>query len=109
MLSVLLPPQQMADKAGDYMVEHGIKFIRQSVPTKVELIEDGTPRRLRVEFKNTETGAVESQEYNTVSVRALLLCWSWLSSLSRSCLPLGGLLTLQHSVWTRSGSKCPGL
>lgn len=58
--------QQMADLAGEWMADHRVKFLRKFVPTKVELIEDGTPRRLKVEYKSTETGEVLSDEFNTV-------------------------------------------
>ena len=37
----------------------------------MELIEkggDGKPQRLRVEYKNNETGQVSSEEFNTVSM-----------------------------------------
>lgn len=59
-------PQQMADKAGDYMEQHKVKFIRHTVPVRVELLEETTPRRLKVEFKNLDTGEVGTEEYNTV-------------------------------------------
>jgi pyruvate/2-oxoglutarate dehydrogenase complex dihydrolipoamide dehydrogenase (E3) component len=29
--------QQLATKVGDYMAEHGVKFIRDSVPTEIKL------------------------------------------------------------------------
>ena len=62
--------QQMAEIAGNWMStsSHKVKFVRKTVPTKVELLEEGPPRRLKVEFKNTETGETGSEEYNTVSV-----------------------------------------
>ena len=66
--------QQMADKAGEYMEGHKVKFVRHTVPIKVELVEEGTPRRLKVEFKNVDTGAVGTEEYNTV--RTLSVCLS---------------------------------
>ena len=49
------------------MLSHKVKFVRKAVPTKVELIEEGPPRRLRVEYKSTETGEISSEEFNTVS------------------------------------------
>lgn len=58
--------QQLAEKIGAYMAQEGVKFIRPAVPTKVELVEDGPPRRLRVEFKLMETGETLSKEFNTV-------------------------------------------
>lgn len=32
----------------------------------MELIEEGPPRKLKVEYKSTETGEVASDEFNTV-------------------------------------------
>ena len=61
------PPQQMADKAGEYMEQHKVRFIRRTVPVRVELVDEATPRRLKVEFKNVDTGEVGTEEYNTVS------------------------------------------
>lgn len=29
--------QQMANKVGDYMKDHGVKFIREAVPTSIRL------------------------------------------------------------------------
>ena len=58
----------MADKAGEYMEDHKVKFIRHAVPVKVELIEKGPPSKLRVEYKNVEGGKNSSEEYNTVSL-----------------------------------------
>lgn len=61
--------QQMAEIAGNWMAtsSHNVKFVRKTVPTKVELVEEGPPRRLKVEYKNTETGETGSEEFNTVS------------------------------------------
>ena len=56
----------MAEQAGEWMANHKVKFIKKCVPTKVELIEEGPPRKLKVEYKNTETGEVLTEEFNTV-------------------------------------------
>ncbi|XP_068714521.1 thioredoxin reductase 1, cytoplasmic-like isoform X3 [Montipora foliosa] len=58
--------QQMAEKIGNDMQNHGVKIKRPAVPTKVELIEEGTPRKLRVFYKLLETGEESSIECNTV-------------------------------------------
>lgn len=58
--------QQMAELAGKWMEDHKVKFIKKHVPTKVELVEEGPPRRLKVEYKSTETGEIASDEFNTV-------------------------------------------
>lgn len=57
--------QQMAEKAGDYMMKQKVKFIRKSVPTKIELISE-TPKRIKVYYKNSETGTEGTEEFNTV-------------------------------------------
>lgn len=60
--------QQMADMAGAYMAEHGVKFFKKFIPTKVELVEEGPPRKLRVEYKNLTTNEIGSEEFNTVLI-----------------------------------------
>ena len=37
-------------------------------PVQVELVEEGPPRRLRVEYKNSTTNEISSEEFNTVLV-----------------------------------------
>ncbi|XP_045221755.1 thioredoxin reductase 1, cytoplasmic isoform X4 [Macaca fascicularis] len=58
--------QDMASKIGEHMEEHGIKFIRQFVPIKIEQIEAGTPGRLRVVAQSTNSEEIIEGEYNTV-------------------------------------------
>jgi thioredoxin reductase (NADPH) len=58
--------QQMAEQVGKYMEGHSVKFMRGFVPTKIELIEEGTPRKLRVHYKEVATGDEKSEEFNTV-------------------------------------------
>ncbi|XP_069592381.1 thioredoxin reductase 3 [Ranitomeya imitator] len=60
--------QEMAERAGSYMETHGVKFIKKFVPTLVEQLEAGTPGRLRVVAKSTESDTVIEDEYNTVLV-----------------------------------------
>ncbi|MBN3325840.1 TRXR3 reductase, partial [Atractosteus spatula] len=60
--------QDMANRAGAYMEEHGVKFIRKFVPIKVEELEKGTPGRLKVTAKSTESEEVIEGEYNTVLI-----------------------------------------
>ncbi|EPY74058.1 thioredoxin reductase 1, cytoplasmic isoform 3 [Camelus ferus] len=57
--------QDMANRIGEHMAEHGVKFIRQFVPIKVEQIEAGTPGRLRVVAKSTNGDTTIEEEYNT--------------------------------------------
>ena len=40
--------RQMSDMIGDYMENEGVKFVRECVPTKIELIEEGKPGRYKV-------------------------------------------------------------
>ncbi|KAI1890469.1 hypothetical protein AGOR_G00154030 [Albula goreensis] len=60
--------QDMANRAGEHMEEHGVKFLRKFVPTKVEELEKGTPGRLKVTAKSTESDEVIEGEYNTVLI-----------------------------------------
>uniref|UniRef100_A0A3B4AP21 thioredoxin-disulfide reductase (NADPH) n=1 Tax=Periophthalmus magnuspinnatus TaxID=409849 RepID=A0A3B4AP21_9GOBI len=60
--------QDMANRAGEYMEEHGVKFIRKCVPVKIEELEAGTPGRLKVTAKSTETDEIIEGEYNTVLI-----------------------------------------
>ncbi|XP_043565881.1 thioredoxin reductase 1, cytoplasmic-like [Chiloscyllium plagiosum] len=58
--------QQMAELIGDYMETHGVKIIRQFVPTKIEQIEAGTPGKLKVTAQSTDGTDQMAEEYNTV-------------------------------------------
>lgn len=58
--------QQMAEKVGEYMKNHRIKFIREAVPTQIEQLEAGTPGKLKVTAKYAKDGQTFSDEYNTV-------------------------------------------
>jgi thioredoxin reductase (NADPH) len=40
--------QQLAEMIGKHMTEHGVKFIRPCVPTKIEKISDGEPGLYKV-------------------------------------------------------------
>uniref|UniRef100_A0A674N9H9 thioredoxin-disulfide reductase (NADPH) n=1 Tax=Takifugu rubripes TaxID=31033 RepID=A0A674N9H9_TAKRU len=60
--------QDMANRAGEYMEEHGVKFLREYVPTKIEELEAGTPGRLKVTAKSTGSEEVIEGEYNTVLI-----------------------------------------
>ncbi|KAL4225826.1 thioredoxin reductase [Mactra antiquata] len=57
--------QQMAEKVGDYMGNHGINFVRPCVPTKIEQINEGKPGLLRVTGQYND-GTPFSDEFNTV-------------------------------------------
>ncbi|XP_043934345.1 thioredoxin reductase 3 [Protopterus annectens] len=60
--------QQMANNAGKYMEENGVKFIKKFVPTKIEQLEAGQPGRLKVTAKSTESEDTIQGEYNTVLI-----------------------------------------
>uniref|UniRef100_A0A671KM43 thioredoxin-disulfide reductase (NADPH) n=1 Tax=Sinocyclocheilus anshuiensis TaxID=1608454 RepID=A0A671KM43_9TELE len=60
--------QDMANRAGDCMETHGVKFLRKFVPTKIEQLEAGTPGRLKVTAKSTESDEIIEGEYNTVLI-----------------------------------------
>jgi len=59
--------QQMANKVGDYMEAHGVKFLKKCVPTKIEKIADGQPGTVRVTAQSETEGEIV-EEYNTVLV-----------------------------------------
>lgn len=56
--------QDMAERIGDYMAAEGVRFFRPCVPTKLELVEQGSPGRVRV-YANAD-GAEIVEEFNTV-------------------------------------------
>ncbi len=56
----------MAEKAGNYMREEGVKFLRPAVPIKIEQLEAGTPGKLRVTAKRVDNNEEIVEEYNTV-------------------------------------------
>ncbi|KFV74912.1 Thioredoxin reductase 1, cytoplasmic, partial [Dryobates pubescens] len=55
--------QDIANKIGEYMEEHGVKFIREFVPIK---IEEGAPGILKVTAKSAKGNEIVEGEYNTV-------------------------------------------
>lgn len=55
--------QQIADVIGGHMGEHGVRFVRPAVPTRIEKQADG---KLKVTWVNSETGAEASELYDTV-------------------------------------------
>lgn len=57
--------QQIANKIGDYMEKHGVNFIRECVPTKLELIEEGKPGKIKVTGKYND-GTVFEDIFNSV-------------------------------------------
>jgi len=57
--------QQIANKVGEYMEEHGVNFVRECVPEKMEKIEDGSPGKIKVTGKYND-GTEFSDVFNTV-------------------------------------------
>ena len=53
--------QGMANRLGNYMEKHGMKFIKESVPTKVSKSENG---RLLVQFKDSKNN-IHQDEFDT--------------------------------------------
>ncbi|XP_048865606.1 thioredoxin reductase 1, cytoplasmic-like isoform X2 [Brienomyrus brachyistius] len=58
--------QKMAQKIEEYMVLHGVQFLRPFVPTKIEQIQDGRPGKLRVTAVSTNGKETYEGEFNTV-------------------------------------------
>ncbi len=61
--------QQMASRIGDYMSTIGIKFYHQTIPTRVECLEEGKPGKLRIHYQQTlESGEIKEsyEDCNTV-------------------------------------------
>jgi glutaredoxin len=57
--------QQMANKIGEYMEEHGVNMVRECVPTSIERVEEGSPGKVRVHAKYND-GTDFTDEFNTV-------------------------------------------
>ena len=57
--------QQIANKIGRYMEEHGVNFVRKCVPTSIERLEEGAPGKVKVTAKY-EDGTEYTDEFNTV-------------------------------------------
>ena len=57
--------QQIANKIGDYMESSGINFIRECVPVKLELLEEGKPGKIKVTAKYND-GTEYEDWFNTV-------------------------------------------
>ncbi|XP_058422726.1 thioredoxin reductase 3 isoform X2 [Diceros bicornis minor] len=58
--------QEMAEKVGSYMEQHGVKFLRKFVPVMVQQLEKGSPGKLKVVAKSTEGPETIEGVYNTV-------------------------------------------
>lgn len=57
--------QQMSNKIGEYMEQHGVNMIRECVPTGLERVEEGAPGKVRVQGKYND-GTAFTDEFNTV-------------------------------------------
>ena len=61
--------QQMANKIGDYMEKIGIKFRHQTIPIRLECLEEGKPGKLRLHYQQTSPSGEVKYSYedcNTV-------------------------------------------
>lgn len=56
--------QEMAEKVGAYMAKKGVKFLRPTVPSKIEKIKDGQPGLYKVTASDGHK--TFTSEYNTV-------------------------------------------
>ncbi|KAF3828840.1 hypothetical protein GH733_003104 [Mirounga leonina] len=61
--------QEMAEKVGSYMEQHGVKFLRKFVPVMVQQLEKGSPGKLKVVAKSTEGPEAIEEVYNTIGVK----------------------------------------
>jgi len=57
--------RQMADKVGEGLKAHKVKFINTTIPEKIEKLASG---KLEVHYKNRETGQTGKEEFDTVLV-----------------------------------------
>ncbi|XP_074196564.1 thioredoxin reductase 3 isoform X3 [Rhinolophus sinicus] len=57
--------QEMAEKVGSYMEQHGVKFLRKFIPVMVQQLEKGPPGKLKVVAKSTEGPETVEGVYNT--------------------------------------------
>jgi len=57
--------RQMADMVGEGLVAHGVKFIKTTVPEKIEKLENG---KLLVHYKNRTNNEEGKEEFDTVLV-----------------------------------------
>jgi len=55
--------QQMADKVGEGLEAHGVKFLRSTTPQKIEKLQSG---KLLVHYSNSNSNEVEQEEFDTV-------------------------------------------
>ncbi|CAF1593542.1 unnamed protein product [Rotaria sp. Silwood1] len=61
--------QQMANRIGDFMSSIGIHFHHQTIPTRLECLEEGKPGKLRLHYRQTlESGEIYRyyEDCNTV-------------------------------------------
>ncbi|XP_011806136.1 PREDICTED: thioredoxin reductase 3 isoform X2 [Colobus angolensis palliatus] len=58
--------QEMAEKVGSYMEQHGVKFLRKFIPVMIQQLEKGSPGKLKVLAKSTEGTETIEGVYNTV-------------------------------------------
>jgi len=55
--------REMADKVGEGLKAHGVKFINTTTPTKIEKLDNG---RLLVHYKNRESQEEGKEEFDTI-------------------------------------------
>ncbi|XP_062963588.1 thioredoxin reductase 3 [Cynocephalus volans] len=60
--------QEMAEKVGSYMEQHGVKFLRKFIPVVIQQLEKGSPGKLKILAKSTEGPETIEGVYNTVLI-----------------------------------------
>ena len=61
--------QQMANLVGEHLEKRGVKFIRQCVPTELQLVEDGPPRLVKVSAAPAPAPAASCQPAGACRLR----------------------------------------
>lgn len=60
--------QDMAERAGTFLEKEGIRVWRRFIPTAIEKIEDGSPGKIKVTCKSTDSDTEQTEEFNTVLI-----------------------------------------
>lgn len=58
--------QQMAEKVGEVLENHGVQLIRDTIPVEIVQLEAGLPGKIMVHLENQVTGEITQEPCNTV-------------------------------------------
>jgi pyruvate/2-oxoglutarate dehydrogenase complex dihydrolipoamide dehydrogenase (E3) component len=83
--------QNIADRIGKYMEDHGQRLMKKCIPTKFTKTENG---RINVEYNNEELGQTLTEEFDTV----LLAIGRFAETQSIGLKELGVKLAKNHKV-----------